>query len=970
MIKRSLLWVLAAYCIGIVFRDRLKWILWAVLFLCVFLMGAIWKRKGSVEFAGGYKQLQKKTTQLQWRRNWARVWYGRLQLGMHPSLLKWYGSWAKVCQRQGEKEAHRYKNRFHLVCRRKEVIQQFIQDEKHCMVLLLFALVLGAVLGGLQAADYPIDAVLTERVQATAEGRIQSIAETKSGYRLELNHITIELDVPAENLSEQKRYTKGRLLVYCESAGGLKIGNHIRLDGKAVPFAEPENVGQFDERTYYRAERMCCKFNAEEILVLNAGVNEIREWCRGIRSRLDSIYEEILPKKHAGIVSAVLLGDKVELEADTKALYQKNGIAHILAISGLHVSLLGVGLFAIIRKIGSPLIPAAAATMLILVFYGCLTEFSVSTQRAVGMLVMAMFAKILGRTYDSRSACAFCGLLILIVNPMQLHHAGFQLSFGAAFGISYFGRELELMKLNKGKTAMEKLKVSLLSGITTQLITAPIILNCFYEIPVYSVFLNLPVIGLLSVVVFLCIISGLVGSFSYALGRFLAGGVYMILEFYELLCRMTEKLPCPIWLYGKPQGWRIFAYFAVLGLFFVIAAGLGKRYRHHPRQHCYRRQAFWVLCLLPLVFVRSGKGIEGEQSGSIQGDAGCVIDFLSVGQGDCAAVRTGNGSTYLIDCGSSSVKSVGEYRLKPWLKYHGISKLEAVFLSHPDSDHTNGVLELLENANSPDDWYRGEIQIKNLVLPAAYRKEVEACTAKAERELIEAADKRMEEETGSGEADGKRTQEEAGAGEADGKRTQAVESEEKGFTAIYMLAQKAGIPVIWFDTGDQVTEEGISFICLHPKETYSIQDTNDASMVLVMECPDTVVLFTGDVGENGEEQVLRELYDKTGLQQIVSRSGGMLGIQSESHGENVSRRTVILKVAHHGSKNSTSEELLEVLQPDLAVISCGKNNRFGHPHEETLERLQTAGCEVVSISEGGTVTVLISESKTVMARYK
>lgn len=896
--------MLAAYCSGIVFQDRLKWMLWAVLFSYVILGYGIWRNKHAVRRAENCRELQRQY----------RI--------------------AAVC---------RCRKRVRFIGKKKGVVQPLMQRETYFLMILPLIFLTGAFLGKLHATDYPIDAVLERKTEATAEGRICSITETKSGYRLELNHISIVLHDSvyeeneetenkiesgwqinsgrnpsedkrrdADRLMRGERYTKGKLLVYCESAEGLKIGNRIRLKGKAVPFAKPENAGQFDERAYYRAERMCCKFSADEIAILNDSVDEIREWCRRIRNRLDAIYEEILPEKHAGIVSAILLGDKAELDADIKALYQKNGIAHILAISGLHVSLLGMGLFALIRKCGSPLIPAAAATMLILVFYGCITEFSVSTQRAVGMLVIAMFARILGRSYESRSACALCGLLILIANPMQLYQAGFQLSFGAAFGISYFGRELEQMKLNKGKTVAEKLKVSFVSGLTTQLITAPIILNCFYEIPLYSIFLNLPVIGLLSSMVFLSILAGFTGMFSYSLGKFFAGTVYVILEFYELLCRLMEKLPCPIWLYGKPQGWRMAAYFCVLWSFFVVAKKIGEHYRHHPKQARYRRWAFLVLCLLPLVFVK-GKG---------QSTGEGTVNFLSVGQGDCSVVRSSNGNAYLIDCGSSSVKEVGEYRLKPWLKYHGISRLETVFLSHPDSDHTNGVMELLEGTNAPGDWYRGEIQIVNLVLPAAFREDTEAVVAKAWKSTESQEDR---------------------------------QSEQKGFAAIYKRACEVGIPVHWFDTGDKVMEEGVSFTCLHPYQDYPTYETNDASMVLMLEGRDTTVLFTGDIGANGEEHVMRELKLRLTSKEKTE--------EKERGNEQTNKRTAILKVAHHGSKHSTSMEFLELLQPDVSIISCGRDNLFGHPHDETLQRLRQIGSRVTSTMDKGTITMHIVQHK-------
>ena len=316
-----------------------------------------------------------------------------------------------------------------------------------------------------------------------------------------------------------------------------------------------------------------------------------------------------------------------------------------------------------------------------------------------------------------------------------------------------------------------------------------------------------------------------------------------------------------------------------------------------------------MLCLLPLVFIRGGGRIAVSQT--------AVVDFLSVGQGDCSVIRTKNGSTYLIDCGSTSVRSVGEYRLKPWLKYHGISQLEAVFLSHPDSDHTNGVLELLEKTNEPDDWYRGEIQIKNLVLPAAYR-------------------------------------------------------EEDGFVAMYELAVDRNIPVFWFDTGDTVAEEDIIFTCLHPIETYSVYDTNDASMVLMVECADTIVFFPGDIGGGGEEQVIGAVQDRVSQKQVFDKEIGHQGQQQTVYAENKmnGEGQVILKVAHHGSRNSTSEAFLNVLQPDIAVISCGKDNSFGHPHEETLERVQKAGCDIVSTPELGTVTVWIGRTGTTVTGYK
>lgn len=837
MIKRSLLWVLASYCIGIVLRDRLFLVLWAVLFC--YLLFAVFQCKS--------KRFSK--------------------------LLQSFG---------------------------------------RTFIILPAVCLLGAFLGGLQAAEYPLDAVLFQKTAAVCEGNVRAITEMKSGYCLELSNIRLVL---REDVASY--YKKGKLLVYCDEITDIAIGNRLRVVGDAVPLSVPENDGQFDERAYYRAQRVCCKFYADRLDVLDDSIALFREGCRKIRARFTAIYEEILPQKHAGIIGAILLGEKAALDTDTKELYQRNGIAHILAISGLHVSLLGVSLFFLIRKAGSPLILAAGATVLMLLFYGFLTDFGISTQRAVGMLILAMLAKLLGRSYDSRSACALCALLILLVNPMQLFQTGFQLSFAASFGISYFSRELEAMRFHKGKRVRDRLLFALLSGLTPQLVTAPIILNSFYELPLYAVFLNLPVIGLLSWLVLLSIVSGFVGIFSVSLGRFFAGGVFVILELYERLCQWMEKLPAPIWLYGKPRSLSLLFYFGMILLFFVLAAWLGKRFRRHEKESRYRRGALLVLCLLPLAFLCT----PGEdRSGGFFKEAELTVDFLSVGQGDCAVVRSKDGEAYLIDCGSLTVNDVGEYRLEPYLKYHGISKLEAVFLSHPDADHISGVMELLEQTNAPKDFYRGSIQIRNLVLPAAFLPPEEALTKEALTK--EAGEKRAS--------------------------TSFSEKDSKRFDELIALANKKGIRVIPFEPGNQVLEESahpLTFSCLHPDREYSVKDSNDASMVLRMDYGKLSVLFVGDVGKKGERALIEAM-------------------------DPLRDRQVILKVAHHGSKNSSSLEFLEAVKPRVSVISCGANNRFGHPHQKTLEALQQVESYVCRTDTQGMISVEYASNEAVLVRCR
>ncbi len=259
------------------------------------------------------------------------------------------------------------------------------------------------------------------------------------------------------------------------------------------------------------------------------------------------------------------------------------------------------------------------------------------------------------------------------------------------------------------------------------------------------------------------------------------------------------------------------------------------------------------------------------------------VTFLDVGQGDCVLVRTASGQCYLFDCGSSSRKMVGKYVLLPYLKYCGIHTLDGVFVSHPDTDHANGVLELLAMGEESG------IGIKQLILPEI---------------------------------------------EKESRQDQLGELLE----AVWDVT-----PVGYLSAGDGWSGGGTEFTCLHPPEEFPGKEPNAYSECILVEFGKEKsgsgkengwsLLLTGDVEGKGEEALLGEL------------SAREIG------------RVTVLKVAHHGSRNSTAEELLEQISPLLAVISCGRDNSYGHPHPELLKRLSDSGAHVVQTSLTGAVTV-------------
>jgi len=155
-------------------------------------------------------------------------------------------------------------------------------------------------------------------------------------------------------------------------------------------------------------------------------------------------------------------------------------------------------------------------------------------------------------------------------------------------------------------------------------------------------------------------------------------------------------------------------------------------------------------------------------------------------------------------------------------------------------------------------------------------------------------------------------------------------------------AMQADVPVIYISAGMSLLDGGLRLQCLHPYQDYRTDSENAYSLVLLMQYEDFEVLFTGDVEGKGEEELVQV------LQELIRR---------EAYSKESQISVEVLKVAHHGSRYSTSEEFVKLIHPEIAVISCGENNSYGHPHKEILERLSAIDCTVLTTPQYGAITV-------------
>ena len=723
----------------------------------------------------------------------------------------------------------------------------------------------------------------------------------------------------------------GKVLVWLKEDAGqitepaLKVGDRITISGTPERISDGTNPGAFDSKEYYEGEGIHWQLSADRVKELVPGDDWVGTFLGSIRSGCIERIESILPEKEAGVLSAMLLGERSGMDQELKELYRRNGIAHILAISGLHVSLIATALLALLLKLGLSKRRASIVTILFLFFYGLLTGFAPATLRAIWMLTAVNLSGVFLRTADVPTSAGVALFLILLFQPYRAASTGMLMSFLSVIGIvsegelfrGIFGRERFLRVPTRLRSPFKRLVGMLMFGLSLQVFLQPVIYRDSYSITPYSPFVNLLVVPLLSVAV----MSGVLGMLLTLVPWFLPVARVIvlpckwILQLYEWLCRLVLRVPGHEIVTGhiSTEEMVCMVVIAFLLIYLFVMRLKGRRDQRKKWRYYFLALGMMVLWLAATTGYTM---LRNRLTGS--------VTFLDVGQGDGCLVHTASGADLLFDCGSTSKNEVGENILIPALRYYGVTELDAVFVSHTDEDHMNGILELLEKREEYG------ISVRTLVFGAGTLSD-----EKMERLKEAAGQKKEQEETGMQEA-GK---EDVGQDETGQKKEQeetGMQEAGKGDVGQDETGQETGgekVEILFLSAGEELcTGDATVTILLPEKGTEG--SGNEFSMVQLLTLPDCRILFTGDIGWDQEQQ----------LAEKIKTSGEKL-------------RPDILKVAHHGSAYSSDMQFLREIGGGMAVISCGKRNRYGHPAKETLERLKDAGFTVWRTDRQGAVVL-------------
>lgn len=675
----------------------------------------------------------------------------------------------------------------------------------------------------------------------------------------------------------------------------------LNIDGKVKHFSEATNDGCFDMKNYYNSLGLYLELTDVGAYDYSCNSFVNRDYGYRIRQKISAVYEAGLPGEEAGFLSSVVIGEKSGLDNELKTLFQNVGISHILAVSGLHISVICMAVYRVLRKGGFSFLVCGLLAGAVAVCYGIVTGGSVSSIRAIGMFLLYLLAQITGECYDMPTAMAVVADILLLENPLYIKNGSFIFSFGAVLGIyfivlplnnaftNYFIYLRRSIKPHDKFYSDKSLIQSFIQYICSSLVFSfgmfvamlPLVTQLYHQTPLYSMFLNLLVLPLMPVVLGAGLIAGIVGAF-VKLGTSALIGWKMILALivkillfichciiyqYELLSDFVQRFPGSTMVVGYRSMWSVVIYYLIL---LLIVYGLDYIENHISSGKKFNQKTALMVKVGALIFIAI-LWLHPQKEDF-------EIDILDVGQGDGIYINSGDGTRFFIDGGSTSSDAVGQYTLLPFLKYKGAGSIDYWFLSHMDLDHVSGILELLEQG------YR----IDNIVLSA---------------------------EIPEGET----------------------------LSQLLSMADHNGTKILYMKQGDVCGTKNLSFTCVYPYSGMVSDDVNDLSLCLLMEYENHGILT----------------WKTDGQENFLAFFGGDIAAEQEQAiaSSGLVDHVDLLKVSHHGSRFSSDSEFLLALSPDVAVVSCAKVNRYGHPADEAIARLTESGAQIYYTMDSGRIRI-------------
>ena len=684
----------------------------------------------------------------------------------------------------------------------------------------------------------------------------------------------------------------------------LSMGDRIVFSSRMKSIRNFNNPGGFDYKRYmaFRKVYGTAYVSAQKLTLLKRNAETgIGMIIANARRKISDLIDQTGQGKEQGVLKALIVGNRNSISKELKEAFNRAGIGHLLAISGLHIGIVATVAFLFFKYILSNIKfllwhawtkKGAVILSVIPVFiYGLLSGMSPSTQRAVIMVTVFLMAFLFEREHDPMNTLAVAALLILVVHPPSLFSISFQLSFTAVIAIIYGLLRVQFpwvsesggIKKPKSFKVATKLFYFFMASFFAILGTMPLAMFYFNQISLIGLLANFIIVPLIGFVV---VPLGLLAVFLYpltvsvALGCLKAGAFVLtqsicVINFFADLPFAAVKTVTPSYF---EIGCFYILFWAVLNLRYVssktsvVQDNVPGEKDNVPDKSFIQKPAAMVVLLAMLAL--SADACFWLNNRFWHDDL--RVTMIDVGHGNAALLELPKGYNILIDGGGfsdNSVFDIGARIIAPFLWQKKIKTIDTLVLSHANSDHLNGLIYIAEHFNVKNVWTNNEA-----ANTLGYKKFMEAI-----------------------------------------KKNRIYMPEYKEVAGIHDIN---GVHL-------DIYYPSVDFIKKRKVERW--RNVNNNSLVLKASFGSESFLFPGDIEIRAEYELAAIAGDKL--------------------------KSTVLLAPHHGSKTSSSEMFIEKVNPEVIIISSGWKSRFGFPHPSVLQRYKEKGCRILGTARNGAVSM-------------
>jgi len=665
-----------------------------------------------------------------------------------------------------------------------------------------------------------------------------------------------------------------------------------------------KNPGGFDYKRYMEDHGIyvigsISKGNQIEVLDKDKG--GILSYIYKSKERMLLFLEKNAPPEESSILKTMVFGERSAITKEVRNIFSSTGIAHLLAVSGLHVGFVAFAAFLIFKNffsflflrfyhrlflIGAVQRFAAFFTIFPVLYYSILVGASPSAVRATIMAIVYLLSIVLCRERDIYNTLSLAALIILIWHPPSLFNIGFQLSFIAVLSIAY-GFTMFQIKKDDNPLIENPVKMFFLrhqwlynytfSSIFATLGTLPIIAYHFNLISIIGPIINILAIPLSSLIVPLTLIFSILSNISEQIASLLINIPVFLTFILVEIARLFTNIPYYSIRVPTPS---------LLTIFMIYPLLIGIL---NFRRNKWIKIGTVSVCMF-FIFIYVIFNLQSSIRNSLK------VTYIDVGQAECSLIQFPNGKVMLIDGGRLMDDfDAGSSIVAPYLWDKGITKIDYVIGSHPDSDHVGGLLFILN-----------EMSVKNYFDNG--------------QESIDLIHLKLRE-----------------------------------------IAREKNIPYKALHSGDEIKiGEKVKVEILHPPNNFKFQISNfksqkghdnNLSVVIKITYGNFSILFTGDIEKDAERLLINQ------TENVILTLNQVQGKNLQNNNRLPYLKSTIIKVPHHGSSSSSSEEFIKEVSPEAAVFSVGYNNPFRHPNKKVLERYIDAGAKIYRTDRNGLIEI-------------